>query len=278
MSENKKITLTDGTTVNQRTRKSIFKVDPREIIFNSENNPRKFYGTKEEWKAHKESIRQHGVKDAIKIQNTREGTILVHGYRRLIAVMELIAEGVDIEFIKCEVMPVNYTEEQILMDHITLNSGLSLTPLEESGIYQQLMNYGWTQKQIATSVGKTQGAISNTLKLASLPMRVQTYINEGLVSSSLVMHLIKHHKNDYKLVEKALTKVIEMDDGVKTKVTAQTVMVKRVSKYHKLFSGVIDEMVKRNSPKIRIQKAEAILVALDSKTPDEFVDAILEVL
>lgn len=275
--ETKRITLDNGIEVNQRTRKSMFKVDPREIIFDPDKNPRKFYGTTSDWNAHKESIRQNGVKESIKIQNTREGTILVHGFRRMKAVMELIAEGVDIKSVPCEVVPVGYTEEQILMDHLILNSGLSLTPLEEASVYQQFIDYGWTQKQIAEKTGKTQGAISNILKLSNLPMRVQNYINDGKVSSSMVMHLIKDYKNDYKAVERKLTSFLETSDS-KTKATEKTMMIKRVSKYHKLFTGSIEHMRSNNVSEERISKVEAIMNALDVETPEALADAILAVL
>lgn len=118
-------TEVETTEINKTKKKDIFMVDPRSIIFNAEENPRKFYGTPAEKKELRESIRTNGVEVPLKIMNTPEGPKLIHGFRRMDAVMSLIAEGVDIKYVKCEPVGRGYSEEDALLDHIVLNSGRS---------------------------------------------------------------------------------------------------------------------------------------------------------
>lgn len=265
-------------TINPTKKKDLHLIDPRSIIVDFSTNPRVYYGTPEEQKKLKESIRVNGVKDPLLITNTKEGPVLNHGFCRMKAVLELLAEGVDIAYVPCIPTARGYNEEQALLDHVTLNSGRPLTPMEKAGLYKKLINLQWTQKQIAEATGETQGAISNILKLADLPMRIQNYINEGLVSGSLVMHMLKHHKNDYQAVTLRLISAIERNDGSKQKVTEKTVAVQRVSKYHKRFSGSIEVLRERNVDAQKISKVEAIMEALETETAEELADKLLAIL
>lgn len=265
-------------TLNPNKKKDLHFIDPRKIIVDHENNPRVYYGTPEEQKQLRESIRVNGVKDPILITNTKEGPVLNHGFCRMKAVMELVKEGVDIAYVPCIATARGYNEEQALLDHVILNSGRPLTPMEKAGLYKRLINLSWTQKQIAEHTGETQGTISNILKLADLPMRIQNYINEGLIAGTLVMHLLKTHNNDYQGVALKIISAIERNDGTRQKVTEKNIKVMRISKYHKRFSGSIDILRERNADQQKISKVEAIMEALDTETPEELADKLLTIL
>jgi ParB family chromosome partitioning protein len=58
-----------------------------------------------------------------------------------------------------------------------------LNPLEEAAAYQQLVEeFGLTQEQVATRVGKSRSAVANLLRLFQLPPSVQKLVRDGLVS------------------------------------------------------------------------------------------------
>lgn len=259
--------------INDTTRRNMFFIDPRSIIFDPAENPRQDYGALKELEA---SIAQHGVKDPISIKNTPEGPKLIHGFRRMTATMNLLARGEDVARIPAIPVPKGYNEEDALLDHIIRNTGKPLTALEEAGIYKTMIGKGYKQTEIAKLVGKTQGAISNILKLTEASKQVQNYINEGLIASSLVMKLIKAHK-DHKIVDRIVVNAVEKLEGTAKKVSEKTVMVKRVSKYHKLFTGSIEVMCTNKVPDAKIAKVEAIMQALDAETPEALADAILAV-
>jgi ParB family chromosome partitioning protein len=58
-----------------------------------------------------------------------------------------------------------------------------LTPLEEAGAYRQLVDeYHLTQDQLATRLGRSRTAVTNRLRLLSLPAGALTLLAEGAIS------------------------------------------------------------------------------------------------
>jgi len=59
-----------------------------------------------------------------------------------------------------------------------------LTPLEEAAAYQQLIeDFGLTHEQVANRVGKSRSAVTNTLRLMSLPAAIQHLLADGRLSA-----------------------------------------------------------------------------------------------
>lgn len=66
-----------------------------------------------------------------------------------------------------------------------------LTPVEEALGYDALMkNHGFTQEQVAESVGKSRPAIANALRLLSLPQPVIDMLAEGKLSAGHARALV----------------------------------------------------------------------------------------
>jgi ParB family chromosome partitioning protein len=58
-----------------------------------------------------------------------------------------------------------------------------LSPLEEAAGYQQLIEeFGFTQAEVAESVGRERSTVTNLLRLLQLPASVQRMVNEGSLS------------------------------------------------------------------------------------------------
>ena len=59
-----------------------------------------------------------------------------------------------------------------------------LNPLEEASAYQQLLaDFGITQEQLASRIGRSRPQISNTLRLLKLPEAVQLRVAAGVLSA-----------------------------------------------------------------------------------------------
>jgi len=59
-----------------------------------------------------------------------------------------------------------------------------LNPMEEALAYQSLLTqFGRTQQDVATAVGKSRPYIANMLRLLNLPEQVQTYLAEGKITT-----------------------------------------------------------------------------------------------
>lgn len=71
--------------------------------------------------------------------------------------------------------------EQALVENLHRQD---LNPLEEAGAYHQLIEeFGLTHEALATRVGRSRAAISNTLRLFQLPPATQKLVAEGLLSA-----------------------------------------------------------------------------------------------
>ena len=71
--------------------------------------------------------------------------------------------------------------EQALVENLHRQD---LTPLEEASAYSQLIeDFGLTHEQVATRVGKSRQAITNTLRLLQLPPAVQHLLADGRLSA-----------------------------------------------------------------------------------------------
>jgi ParB family chromosome partitioning protein len=59
-----------------------------------------------------------------------------------------------------------------------------LSPMEEAAAYQQLIeDFRLTHDQVATRVGRSRAAVSNTLRLFQLPPVIQRAVSEGQLSA-----------------------------------------------------------------------------------------------
>ena len=66
-----------------------------------------------------------------------------------------------------------------------------LNPVEEAQGYKRLVDeFGLTHENLAQAVGKSRSAISNSLRLLSLPEQIQQHINQGLLEMGHVRALI----------------------------------------------------------------------------------------
>jgi ParB family transcriptional regulator, chromosome partitioning protein len=71
--------------------------------------------------------------------------------------------------------------EQALVENLHRQD---LTPLEEAAAFQQLIeDFELTHEQVAGRVGKSRSAVTNTLRLLSLPATVQSLMADGRLSA-----------------------------------------------------------------------------------------------
>jgi ParB family chromosome partitioning protein len=71
--------------------------------------------------------------------------------------------------------------EQALVENLHRQD---LTPLEEAAAYQQLLDdFSMTHEQVAGKVGKSRSAITNYLRLLTLPPSIQQYLADGRLSA-----------------------------------------------------------------------------------------------
>ena len=125
------------------------------------------------------SIRELGVLQPVLVREVGDDAYeLIAGERRwraarragLQSIPALVRRASDVDSI-----------EQALVENLHRED---LNPLEEGAAYQQLIeDFGLTHEQLATRVGRSRAAISNTLRLFQLPPAIQRQVMEGALSA-----------------------------------------------------------------------------------------------
>lgn len=124
------------------------------------------------------SIAQKGVLQPLIVTPSEDGYELVSGERRLRAARRAGLLTVPVV--------VRKVEERELLE-IALIENLQredLDPIEEATGYRQLIDdFGLTQNELATELGKSRPSIANALRLLDLPPDVQQLVHEGALSA-----------------------------------------------------------------------------------------------
>jgi len=125
------------------------------------------------------SIRELGVLQPVLVRPAEGGSYeLIAGERRWRA-----AKRAGLQTIPALVRTATDTAslEQAVVENLHRQD---LNPLEEAAAFQQLIeDFGLTHEQLATRVGKSRAAITNTLRLFQLPPTIQRLVAENQLSA-----------------------------------------------------------------------------------------------
>jgi ParB family chromosome partitioning protein len=125
------------------------------------------------------SIREFGLMQPIVVRELGDDSYeLVMGERRLRA-----AQRADLGTIPAIVRQT--ADEAMLRDALLENiHRVQLNPLEEAAAYQQLLEeFAVTHEELASRIGRSRPAITNTIRLLKLPLAVQRRVAAGVLSS-----------------------------------------------------------------------------------------------
>jgi ParB family chromosome partitioning protein len=121
------------------------------------------------------SIKEIGVLQPLLVREMSPGVYqLIAGERRWRA-----AQRAKLTDVPVVVREINQLEsvEQALVENLHRQD---LTALEEASAYQQLADdFGLTHEKVAKRVGKSRAAVTNALRLLSLPASIQGYLADG---------------------------------------------------------------------------------------------------
>lgn len=89
-----------------------------------------------------------------------------------------------------------------------------LTPIEEALGYQVLIDeHGFSQEEVAQSVGKSRPAIANSLRLLKLPQSILDLVSDGKISAGHARVLLT--LEDEKLMQELAEEIIKKDLSVR---------------------------------------------------------------
>jgi ParB family chromosome partitioning protein len=124
------------------------------------------------------SIREKGVVQPVLVRRSADGYEIIAGERRLRAVKSLGIEK--IPAIVKDVQDVDMLEIS-LIENIQREE---LNAIEEAKAFQRFItDFGFTQDKIAKVLGKDRSTIANTIRLLSLPQKIQDFISKDVITA-----------------------------------------------------------------------------------------------
>jgi ParB family chromosome partitioning protein len=187
-------------------------ISPADIVPNPQQPRSEF--SKEELDELVVSIREIGVLQPIVVRPLAGAVAggpqyeLIMGERRLRATKEL---GLD----SIPAVIKNTADENMLRDALLENlHRANLNALEEASAYQQLLNdFGITQEQLATRIGRSRPQITNTIRLLKLPSSVQQRVAAGVLSAGHARAILA--AGDVAAMERLSDKIVNEDLSVR---------------------------------------------------------------
>lgn len=194
------------------------------------------------------SIREVGVLQPIVVRpiaNAMDGEPhyeLVMGERRLRA-----SKLVGLESIPAVVK--NTADDAMLRDALLENlHRANLNPLEEASAYQQLLaDFGITQDELATRIGRSRPQITNTIRLLRLPPAVQNRVAAGVLSAGHARAILS--AGDEATMELLADKIVNEDLSVRAAESAAGLVTTKPGRAAKPSAGrrqgQLDEIAQR---------------------------------
>jgi ParB family chromosome partitioning protein len=182
-------------------------IDPRAIVPNP-RQPRTHFDA-DDLAELVHSVREFGVLQPVVVRATGEGTYeLIMGERRTRAAREAGLESIP-------AVVRDTADEHLLRDALLENLHRSeLNPLEEASAYQQLLeDFGITQEELASRIGRSRPQISNTIRLLKLPVPVQQRVAAGVLSAGHARALLS--LDDPEAMQRLADKIVNEDLSVR---------------------------------------------------------------
>jgi hypothetical protein len=117
------------------------------------------------------------------------------GHSRLEAYDLASSEGADLGLIPIVISKEQQTQsiEDLTVGLVTSNSGRPLESLEKAAVFKRLVNFRWTERQIAARLGWTSQHVRDMLLLASADPQIRDMIARGDISPTTALSTMKQH-------------------------------------------------------------------------------------
>ncbi len=193
----------------------LVQVDPQKIVPNP-RQPRTHFNP-EDLAELVHSVREFGVLQPVVVRKNSDGDYeLIMGERRTRAAREAGLDAIP-------AIVRETADEDLLRDALLENLHRSeLNPLEEASAYQQLLeDFGITQEELATRIGRSRPQISNTIRLLKLPVPVQQRVAAGVLTAGHARAILSLETPE--AMQRLADKVVNEDLSVRaTEVAAKT--------------------------------------------------------
>lgn len=211
-----------------------------------------------------ESIREQGILEPLVVAKTPAGYQLIAGERRLRAAK--ILGFTQIPVVIRETTPQGMLEMSIV-ENVQRED---LNPIERALAYRRLMDeFGMGTNEVAKRVGKSAPAVSNTIRLLSLPDAIKDALVAGVITEGHVRPLIS--LGDPKLMLELFKKVLHENSTVRQteemarQVKGEVEKKEPRTRVDRLWAPELDEMAKKIKEIYAIDKAEIFQSRIKAK-------------
>lgn len=221
-----------------------------------------------------DSIRRDGIQEPVIVRRRGDRVELVTGERRvraaimagLTTVPALIRDVSDADMLRLGVIENIQRED--------------LNAIELARAYQRLIEeFGWTQEELATQVGKKRASVTNTLRLLNLPEDVQQQVANGALTMGHARALLALPTPEAQRA--ASRKIIEKGLSVRDaeKLAAPPQSKKKTASKDPHLAAIEDELRSRFGTKVTIHARARSkgAISIEYYTLDD-LDRILDVL
>jgi ParB family transcriptional regulator, chromosome partitioning protein len=219
------------------------------------------------------SIRENGLLQPLVVRPAQAGTPagaeweLVAGERRWRAVRRL-------GWTEVPVLVREMDDRTMLVLAIVENvQRAELSPLEEADGYRRLIDeFGYTQKEVAESVGRERSTVANLLRLLQLPASVQRLVSDGSLSMGHARALLGlgDERRIAELARRATAQglsVRAIEDQVRREKAPGTKSPKRGRK----MSGATDAHVRRLEAELQSRMGTAVKIQVEKGSSGRIV-------
>ncbi len=185
----------------------LIEIDPHDIVPNP-RQPRTHFDA-DDLAELVHSVREFGVLQPVVVRTSEDGKYeLIMGERRTRASREAGLTSIP-------AIVRDTSDENLLRDALLENLHRSqLNPLEEASAYQQLLDdFGITQEELATRIGRSRPQISNTIRLLRLPVPVQQRVAAGVLSAGHARAILS--LDDAEAMQRLADKIVNEDLSVR---------------------------------------------------------------
>lgn len=174
----------DSITLNENEDRTVRRVKITEIE-PDKNQPRKIFD-EEKLSELADSIKENGIITPLIVRKEENGRYkLIAGERRWRAARRAGLDEVDVYIREIDDATADLYALVENLQRVDLN------PLEEANGYKLLMEkYHLTQESVAEQVGKSRPAVTNSLRLLSLPVEIMPMLENGTLSAGQARTLL----------------------------------------------------------------------------------------
>lgn len=213
-------------------RKDVLRIAPADLHIREGWNCRdvNFNPDDEDDLALAKSIAEVGVKQPLTAVWDEQKAYLTDGHRRLLATIYAIEHlSADIKSVPVQTEDRYANEAERVLSQIVRNNGKPLSAIEFSRVYKRLIDLGWTEKEIASKVGRSIQWVKNLLQLNAAPAEVANMVRENKVSATMALTALKDSGGDVTVAADRLMDAIETAKAAGKKRATPKYMVIKVS-------------------------------------------------